>query len=344
MKLLVVTQALDLDDPTLSTYHGWVAELARQFEHVEVVCLKAGRHDFPGNVSIHSLGKEKGARSPIMYGLRFLDLVWRLRGSYDAVFVHMNQEYLLIAGWLWASMGKRMYLWRNHYAGSFLTDIAAAFCIKIFCTSRHSYTAKYRKTQFMPVGVDSSRFVPGTVRAPNSILFFGRISPSKRPELLIDALELLKQRGVPFTASIVGSSLPKDQGYHESLRQRVDHAGLAEQVTFLSGVSNTQAPTVFATHEIYVNASPSGMFDKAIFEAAASGCLVLATSDDFSRLAGDIFSFSDAVSLADRIESLRASSTSHEALRSSLIRLAQEQSLSRLGAQLRDAILTGAAT
>ena len=73
----------------------------------------------------------------------------------------MNQEYVLIAGWLWKLLGKRTYLWRNHYAGSWLTDVAAVFCTKVFCTSKHSYTVKYKKTVLMPVGVDTERFTPG---------------------------------------------------------------------------------------------------------------------------------------------------------------------------------------
>ncbi|MSU74856.1 hypothetical protein EXS57_03740, partial [Candidatus Kaiserbacteria bacterium] len=155
MKLLIVTQALDQDDVILSVYHNWVDELARHFERIEVICLKEGRHELPANVRVHSLGKERGAVMRGIYVWRFLSLAWRFRTEYNAVFVHMNQEYILIAGWLWKLLGKPIYLWRNHYAGSWFTDVAAAFCTKIFCTSKHSYTAKYKKTVLMPVGVDT---------------------------------------------------------------------------------------------------------------------------------------------------------------------------------------------
>ena len=305
MRILFVTQALDLDEPVLSTYHNWVSALAERVDHIEAVCLKEGRHALPENVRIHSLGKENGRQSSVRYTLRFLMLSWKLRNEYDLVFVHMNQEYVLISGWLWKLLGKRVYLWRNHYAGSFLTDSAAAFCTTIFCTSKHSYTARYRKTLLMPVGVDTERFAmpSGVTRTPRSILFFSRMSPSKRPEILLEALALLKEKGVSFTASFYGSPLPEDAAYYEGLKHNADEAGLSDQVSFFPGVVNEAAPSVFQAHEIFVNCSKSGMFDKMLFEAAASGCMVLAVSEDFGLLFGTEHSFeATAEALSTRLE------------------------------------------
>lgn len=308
MKLLVVTQALDLDEPVLSTYHDWVAALAGQVNQIEAICLKEGRHTLPANVHVHTLGKETGRKSPFLYALRFLHLSWKLRREYDAVFVHMNQEYILISGLLWKLLGKRVYLWRNHYAGSWLTDVAALFCTKVFCTSKHSYTAKYKKTVLMPVGVDTDRFSQNTSvpRVPRSILFFARIAPSKRPDMFIEALGLLKKQEIPFVASIYGSPLPSNNSYYESLKARVQELELKDVVTFYPGVPNSEAPLVYAAHEINVNCSPSGMFDKMLFEAAASGCIVLAESEDFKDAAGEQFHHTNDLELAERLKDMLA--------------------------------------
>ncbi|MES2995154.1 MAG: glycosyltransferase family 4 protein [Patescibacteria group bacterium] len=306
MKLLFVTQVVDRNDEALGAYHGWLIELAKRFETIEVICLYEGEHALPANVRVHSLGKERGIRSALVYAVRFLRHAWRLRSDYDAVFVHMNQEYVLAAGWLWKLLGKRMYLWRNHYAGTLLTDIAAAFCAKVFCTSMHSYTARYRKTVLMPVGVDLARFegADATPRAPRSILFLSRIAPSKRPDMFIEALGLLIGKGISFVASIYGSSLPADAAYHDSLEGRVEALGLHDRVRFYPGVPNEKAAPVFRAHDIFVNCSPSGMFDKTLFEAIAAGCVVLAISDDFARMAGGGTAFTDAASLAERLTSM----------------------------------------
>ncbi len=306
MKILIVTQVIDSEDPVLGFFVQWVAELAKHAERVEVICLKEGKYELPPNVHVHSLKKERGApryARRLVYTFRFLRLSWRLRNGYDAVFVHMNQEYVLIAGFLWKLLGKRIYLWRNHYAGSWLTDLAATFCTKVFCTSKHSYTAKYTKTMLMPVGVDTNRFKIDSriTREPHSILFLSRMSPSKRPEMLIDALASLAVKSQTFNATFVGSPLPQDVAYYESLKEKVRALSLTNRVQFFPGVPNAATPDLYRAHQIFVNTSLSGMFDKTLFEAAACGCTVLSSSKDFADLAGDGAYFGDAVKLSERL-------------------------------------------
>ena len=293
MKLLFITQVVDKNDAVLGAYHGWLGALAPHFETITVICLREGEHTLPPNVHVYSLGKEKGVASRWRYSGRFLKLVWQKRNEYDAVFVHMNQEYLLLAGWLWKLWGKKIYLWRNHYSGSLLTDIAAALCTNVFCTSKFSYTARYKKTMLMPVGIDTTRFEPlsGVAHTPRSILFLARMSPSKRPEILIEALGMLRKRGIDYVADFYGSPLPKDKVYYEGLKERVRVLGIDGQVMFHPGVSNNETPNLYRAHEIFVNTSPSGMLDKTIFEAAACGCLVLSSSRDLATRLSPQFSF-----------------------------------------------------
>lgn len=340
MKLLFVTQKMDKNDSVLGAYHGWVSALAEKAERITVICLFEGQHTLPEHVRVYSLGKELGAVSSSVYAFRFLSLVWKLRNEYDAVFVHMNQEYVLISGWLWKLLGKRIYLWRNHYAGSLLTDIAAAFCTSVFCTSKHSYTAKYKKTVFMPVGVDIERFSPGiSGRVAHSILFFARIAPSKRPDMFVEALNILKEKGIAFTASIVGSPLPEHEAFYEKLTHRVQELGLTSLVSFRPGVPHAEASTVFAAHEIFVNTSPSGMFDKTIFEAAASGCLVLSSSEDLRGATSNATFFSNAEELAARLETLLSTPPrAREAMQIELQELAQKNALPQLISKLSEAL------
>ena len=304
MKLLVITQVVDTEDPVLGFFVRWIEKFAKRVEQVEVICLKEGKYDLPSNVRVHSLGKERGRPlfGSIAYALRFLRLAWRLRRDYDTVFVHMNQEYVLLGGWLWKLLGKRIFLWRNHYEGSWKTGLAVAFCNTVFCTSRHSYTARYKKTTLMPVGVDTERFHPDARVAcrPRSVLFLARMAASKRPEMLVEALAELAERGEDFQATFVGSPLPRDASYYEGLKAQADLL-LDERVTFLPGVPNGETPSFFRSHEVFVNCSPSGMLDKTLFEAAACGCRVLASSEDWRALAGEASYFNSSTPLAERI-------------------------------------------
>ncbi len=186
----------------------------------------------------------------------------------------------------------------------------------------------------MPVGVNLERFTADTLvkREPNSILFLARISPSKRPDMFIEALGLLIGKGVSFVASVYGSPLPEDVSYYESLKGRAEDLGLHARVSFHGAVPNTETPNVYRAHEVFVNCSPSGMFDKTLFEAAASGCVVLAVSDDFEEQAGEEYAFEPtAESLAGRLEELlRESSEKRAILSKKLETIAKKNALNVL--------------
>lgn len=316
MRVLIVTQAVDENDPILGFFCRWLTEFAKHFETIEVICLSEGSHALPPNVRVHSLGKEHASIYGSMlrraaYAARFKWMAWKLRHEYDAVFVHMNQEYVLLAGWLWRIFGKRIYLWRNHYAGSFLTTIAAAFCTAVFCTSRASYTARYRNTLLMPVGIDMDIFRPvqGASRVPRSILSLGRIAPPKNIHLAVEAFGILSARGIDFIADIYGDVLPKDEDYARALHARVKALGLSQRVRFHAGIRNQDTPRIYSVADLFVNLSPAGMFDKTLLEAAACGCRVLSASPDFARESGEPPVSLDAASIAERMEQLLSGSS-----------------------------------
>src|SRR3989344_3874479 len=119
MKLLICTQVMDVSDPILGFFCRWVEEFAKHCEKVTVICLREGEHDLPDNVRIYSLGK-KGkdsnrsstmiyhSASRLRYALRFWLLLWKVRKEYDAVFVHMNPEYMVLGSAWWRLWGKKV--------------------------------------------------------------------------------------------------------------------------------------------------------------------------------------------------------------------------------------------
>jgi glycosyltransferase involved in cell wall biosynthesis len=257
MKLLIFTQKVDSNDTVLGFFHRWIIELAKHYELVTVVCLYEAAHQLPANVKVLSLGKEKRI-SRGYYLKHFYEYILKYRAEYDSVFVHMNQEYVLLGGIFWKLFGKKVYMWRNHYAGSYLTDMAAFFCTKVFCTSKYSFTAKYSKAVLMPVGIDTESFClqRNVSRRPQSILSLGRIAPSKNLDQLIEALGILKKENIDFDASIVGDALPQDGGYLESLKNRAGELGMEGQVIFKPGVPNDQTPSIYSAHEIRPSLKP----------------------------------------------------------------------------------------
>ncbi len=308
MKLLVITQVIDKNDPVLGFFHRWVSEFSKKVDSVSVICLKQGVTSLPANVKVYSLGKEK-KESRFLYVKNFFRYITSLKSEYDAVLVHMNQEYVLLGGLLWKLLGKRVYMWRNHHAGNLLTDIAAAFCTKVFCTSKFSFTAKYKKTVLMPVGIDTHFFRKQTdvVRKPASILFLGRIAPVKKPHVLLEALKAISNKGISFNASFYGDPLPKDKEYLENLKKKSKDWGLSDKVTFFAGIPNDATPKVYSEHEIFVNLSSSGMYDKTIFEAAACESMILASNENLRTLVDDsLICNAETQDVANKLELLLA--------------------------------------
>ncbi|MEK7180163.1 MAG: glycosyltransferase family 4 protein [Patescibacteria group bacterium] len=307
MKILILTQKIDKNDPILGFFHGWLIEFAKHFEQLTVICLQKGEYTLPENITVLSLGKENTV-SRFTYIIRFYAYVWQERKNYDAVFVHMNQEYILLGSLLWKLLGKKITLWRNHHAGNILTNIAVFLCDKVFCTSKYSYTAKFVNTILMPVGINTDIFQKdtGVAKTPNSILFLARIAFVKKPHILVEALKLLKQKNILFTATIYGDPLPKDHEYEESLKKIVEESGLLSSVFFHKGIPNTETVRVYNSHEIFVNLSSSGMYDKTIFEAMACESLTLASNKNLVDIVDQKFIFeeNDANGLAQKLEHL----------------------------------------
>jgi glycosyltransferase involved in cell wall biosynthesis len=309
MRLLFITQVVDEQDPVLGFVCGWLRAFAKKFSHISAVCLRKGSFSLPENVSVFSLGKERGGNK-LTYAFRFLRFVWRVRREYDAVFVHMNQEYILLAGILWRVWGKKVGFWYNHTAGGVWTNIAMRLAQVIFHTSPYAYTAGTKKSFRMPAGIDTARFtsIPDVVRAPRSILYLGRIAPIKGVAILVEAVMQLYRRGVPFFLTICGRALPRDAEYERKIRTDVAPLVAAGVCRFVPAVPNAETPALYSGHEVFVNLTPAGNYDKTVLEAAACGCIPVVSSLAFrDALPSELFFRErDSASLADTLERVLA--------------------------------------
>lgn len=300
MKLLICTQAVDVEDPVLGFFIRWIEELAKRVERIEVICLRAGKYSLPGNVRVHALGQgNKLAR-----GYRFKLLAWQLRREYDTVFVHMNPEYLIVAGPLWKLLGKKVSLWYNHPADNLRLRLAVLFANKIFYTSPYAATAHSPKAIQMPVGIDIALFAPQPVPRNRSAIYMqGRVMPSKRVEIALAALRLLRERVPSATLTIVG---PEDAAYASELKRRFADLIESGAATFLGPRKNTETPELYRAHGVAINLAASGHFDKTVFEAMACETPVVVSSQAFVGLVSAewIISENDALALARAIAGL----------------------------------------
>ena len=270
MRLLIVTQVVDIEHPILGFFHRWLEEFAKNCETVEVICLEAGKHSLPANVTIHSLGKEEG-KGRLVYLWRFFKLTWTLRKNYDSVFVHMNQVYVLLGGLLWRISGKRVGLWYMHGTVSPSLKLAEKITNKIFTGSKESCRIESNKIIITGHGIDTEKFKIENCNKDLDLITVGRITESKNLKTLIDILEEVRT-GKEVSLTIVGGAVTaSEQGYENELKEYIKNKGLTEKVIFYGRVNQEALPNILNRAKVFVTTAKNGSLDKAVLEAMACG-------------------------------------------------------------------------
>ena len=310
-KMLIITQKVDETDANLGFFHRWIEEFARQSQQVTVICLKKGEYHVPDNVRILSLGKEDGA-SRLKYLMRFYSYIWKYRHEYDVVFVHMNQIYVLLGAILWRVLGKKIGLWYAHGHVSFSLRCAEKGAHYIFTSTRNGFRISSTKKHILGQGIDTALFRPqqhaSHDRSSFRMITVGRISPVKDYETLIDAIALLRARGIPASIEIVGvAENPSQQAYLESLRAYLVQKKCTEYVLFVGPVLQRYLPEKLSTASLFVNTSLTGSLDKTGLEAMSMEIPVVTCNESYEEILGPdapraTFAKKDPKDLAQKIE------------------------------------------
>lgn len=263
MRLLITTQAVDVNDPVLGFFVRWVGEFAQHCEQVTVICLRKGDYTLPQNVRVFALG----GGGKVVRAYKLIKNAYRFRDNYDEVFVHMNPEYLVAAGWLWKLLGKKTALWYTHKSVDLKLRIATLFVDDILTASKESFRLPSAKVQVMGHGIDTDFFSPDpAVARVGALLSVGRLMPSKRHDLAVRAAAAADKE-----LRIAGEG--PEQAHLEALAKE-----LGVHVVFLGGLTQTQLRDEYRQAGVLVHRSETGSLDKVVLEALACG-LAVDTSD-----------------------------------------------------------------
>ena len=315
MKLLICTQKVDKDDPILGFFHSWIIEFSKNFEFVTVICLFEGVHDLPENVRVLSLGKEE-RQSRLQYLIHFYWYVITERKNYDAVFVHMNQIYVVLGGIFWKIMNKKITLWYTHRAISNGLRIANIISNKIFTASKESFRLPSKRLSIVGHGIDINKFIIDDKSKINknklSILSVGRITRIKNLETLIKAMEILKEKNTDFICKIIGPRITEDDvDYYEELKRYISNKKLQNNIEILDPISNDKIRGLYMESDININLTPTGGVDKVVLEGIASSLIPITSNMTFSEIFGDykddlIFKHKDYNDLSNKIIKIKS--------------------------------------
>ncbi|GMU73919.1 MAG: hypothetical protein AMXMBFR44_1180 [Candidatus Campbellbacteria bacterium] len=314
MRLLILTQKMDVRDPVLGFFHRWVEAFAKQCESIIVVCLYEGEHHLPENVRVLSLGKEGGV-SRMKYVRRFYTYIWRERKNYDAVYAHMNQIYVILGALVWRCLGKTVSWWYAHGAVSTSMRLAEKLTNIAFTSSPDGFRIASRKVHIVGQGIDTELFKPmGMVRKDGAlrIVSVGRISSVKHINVLIDALSIVLQTNPEAELYLYGLAQTEgEKRYQKGLEDLAGRRGIADKVHFAGAVVYTDLPHFLAEADVFAQASQTGSMDKAVLEALAMNIPVVSTNIAFSSVLGVVVADQDAESIATVIKQPQVKHNTH---------------------------------
>lgn len=305
MKLLIISQKIDINDDNLGFFHYWLEKIAGKLEKVYVVCLSEGEHNLPENVLVYSLGKEKGY-SKLRQLFRLQKFLFKNLKEVDGIFVHMCPIYAIASFPLVKVFRKKMILWYLHKSVKWKLKLAEKMVDKILTASERSCRLKNRdKIEIVGHGVDVEVFKPGRninntdwdTTAENrkfKILSAGRIAPVKDQETLIRTVDvLINQKNIKdIEVKIVGTPLENhEKEYFEQLRNLIQEKKLEEYIKFSGSIPYDKMPEYYQDSDLVINLSHTGSIDKVVLEAMASDCLILTCNEAFKDILDNKYLF-----------------------------------------------------
>lgn len=274
MKLLIITQKVDANDPILGFFHGWLFEFARRCEAVTVIAQQVGYYNLPDNVTVRSLGKERGVSSWRQV-LTFWWLCLSKAGTYNRVFVHMTPIWVLLGAPLWLPLFKRTYLWYEIKRGSWKLSIASLLVKKIFAASEHGMPTVSKKQVIVGHGIDCDLFVPDeSLRESSHLVAVGRVTAIKQYDVLLRTLSQLPECRLTVAGGTVTEA---DKKTEEDLRSLMHRLNIADRV-HIAWLMPQDVVRLLQRADCMLHASQGGL-DKAVLQAMACGLPVVSTSE-----------------------------------------------------------------
>ena len=246
MTLLWFCLKVDQNDPVLAFAVDWIGRMAAKADRILVLTMEKGEYDLPANVTVHSVGKERGF-SECRRAFEFYRLLFRILRDekIDAVFAHMMPLFAGMAGPILRVKRIPLFLWYCHKSVTLVLRAAVFFSYKIFTCSENGMNVRSRKKRVIGHGIDLGKFLfSESGHEPHTLLCAGRVSPVKNVHVLIDVMDdLVHHSGLGDLKLLVGggpTELKRDQRYWKTIRRRVSEKNLNDHILFLGKQSGDE--------------------------------------------------------------------------------------------------------
>jgi glycosyltransferase involved in cell wall biosynthesis len=198
----------------------------------------------------------------------------------DVAYVYMCPIYLLLLCPMRWLRGVKVAMWYGHTSANWFNRFLIRHFADVWLTSNQSMaTFESANLRLVGHGVDGQQFFPMKERKEFDLVTVGRVTPVKKIEVILDALEKCQTLfGRKYTLNIIGKSTDSgDEEYASGIQHRIEAAGLREQVTFSGEIPHDQLPAALNRCRAFVFTVPGGI-GKAALEAMACGLPVVIAS------------------------------------------------------------------
>lgn len=299
MKLLIITRKIDEHDSRAGFFHRWVEEFSKVTEvtKLTVLCLNKGKYNLPKNITVRSMGKEKGYCKPRLV-IKFFKEIIALEDEYDTVFVHMAPLWSVLGSLPFKLSGKKVYLWYTHRAKSLMLRLASLFVKAIFTASKESFSLRHTsKVHIVGHGIDSNLFTANGSKRDNKILVVGRLTRIKNIETILNSVALARKKISNLKVEFVGDFVtPDDDIYKKEIDKLVKTLDAKSWSYFTPGVNQETLVKKYCSSKLSINACPTGGLDKVVLESILCHTPVIVSNTAFKNVFGDYFKSRTAIS------------------------------------------------
>ncbi len=282
MRVLLITPNVDVEHAILGFLHYWADELAKHVDSLDILTFRAGKFSFNNkNIQVFDLSSP----SRIMKFLKLNYYLFKLVPKNDVVYIQMYPFLALISYPYVKIFGKKMVMWYTHRCVTSTLLLVNKLVDKVMTAANNTYRINTHKKEILGHGIVFSGY-PNLKRIVKKrgkkfiILSVGRISPIKKFEVLLDAINILvnKKNYKNIECLILGPVY--DDKYYKKLLEIVEMRNLNSYVKFLGPVPHKKIKEIYMKADLFVSTSQSGL-DKAPLESMALGIYTLICGSEY---------------------------------------------------------------
>ncbi len=308
-ELLYLNLAIDSEDTSLGFAIGWLEEISKNYDSVDVITLRLGK--LPKlNKKINIYGPSHSTNKLSKYKFLYKTAKKLIKKSnYDKCFSHMSPISIFVIAFLLKKKNIESTLWFTHPGPKFgikklILFISFKLSDKILTASSSSFPFQSKKVHVIGHAVNLKNFRNKKKGLElNNFLILSRISESKKLEISIDAF--LKSNFKNKNLDVIGGPLnTNDVQYLKKLELKYSSFN---NINFLGKTKHSDLPAVLEKYDINFNGAGEGFFDKSVLETLSMGIINFYHNPDFDSIYNnfsDNYFFDDLTNLTYKINLL----------------------------------------